>query len=39
LATNASRHAREHFHVHIVLRKLESLYEDLAIRYASAAKR
>jgi glycosyltransferase involved in cell wall biosynthesis len=38
LATNAARHARQHFHVDTVLRKLESLYDDLAMRYGRFAK-
>ena len=38
LARNALRHAREHFHVDIVLRKLETLYEDLANRYGRSAR-
>jgi glycosyltransferase involved in cell wall biosynthesis len=38
LASNAARHARQHFHVDIVLRKLEALYDDLAMRYGHSAK-
>lgn len=34
LAQAASRYAREHYHAKVVLRSLESLYADLAARYA-----
>ena len=34
LAGAASRYAREHYHAKVVLQSLESLYVDLAARYA-----